>query len=163
MTSRSSNLLSRRGTKLAGLSVSSLSLPVASPAPDFFSKYSICKQDFRGCGSSASVYAVDDSESASVSPISLRKKVVKIYSTSDEATIEAAHNEVNILKRLPPHENIVQFCEHFEHESPKQLYIVLEDAGDISLDAYVRRKARLDYESVRSLARQLVEAVRHLH
>lgn len=68
-----------------------------SPAKNFFDKYSIRKQEFRGCGSSASVYAVEESEFSSSTPDFEGKKVVKIYTTSDEATLQAAKNEVRIL------------------------------------------------------------------
>ena len=89
--------------------------------------------------------------------------MVKIYTTSDEATLEAAKNEVRILKKLPLHDNIVRYCEYFEHESPKQFYIVLQDAGDVSLDAYIEKNGALEYEKVKRVARQLLSAVRHLH
>ena len=42
------------------------------------------------------------------------KKVVKVYNTNDEGNVEAARNEVRILQKLPPHENIVKLVEHFE-------------------------------------------------
>jgi serine/threonine protein kinase len=134
-----------------------------SPAKNFFDKYSIRKQEFRGCGSSASVYAVEESEFSSSTPDFKGKKVVKIYTTSDEATLEAAKNEVRILKKLPFHDNIVRYCESFEQESPKQFYIVLQDAGEISLNAFYEKKRELEYEQIRSLTRQLVSAVGHLH
>jgi hypothetical protein len=42
---------------------------------------------------------------------------VKVYNLVDEAATEAAHNEVNILKRLPKHDNVVEYHEHFFQES----------------------------------------------
>jgi Protein kinase domain len=162
MSSRSSKLLTRRGKNLAEVSISSLSLPTLSPARNFFQRYSINKKNFRGCGSSASVYGIEDSESTST-PAGQDKRVVKVYTTSDEATLQAAQNEVSILQKLPFHDNIVRYCEHYEQESPKQFCIVLQDAGDVSLDSFVRQEGELEYETVRSLAKQLLSAVNHLH
>lgn len=83
----------------------------SSVSDDFSVKYSFSRLNLKGSGSSASCYALsENSDSAS-------EKVVKVYNTVDEATVDAAHNEVNILQKLPKHDNVVQYHEHYFQES----------------------------------------------
>lgn len=110
-------------------------------------------------GSSASVYTLDSSypdKSASTG------KVVKVCNTAEDSSLQAALNEVRILQHLPPHPNIVRYYEHFRFKST--FHVVLELAGEESLYSLVRRrKLKLPISMVRSLARQLVSAVDHMH
>jgi serine/threonine protein kinase len=63
---------------------------------------------------------------------------------------------------LPPHKNIVRYYEHFHHKSV--FHVVLELAGEESLHNLIsRRKIKLPNIHVRALARQLVNAVDHMH
>lgn len=63
---------------------------------------------------------------------------------------------------LPLHKNIVRYYEHFHHKNV--FHVVLELAGEESLHNLVsRRKIKLPNIHVRALARQLVNAVDHMH
>ncbi|ETL79747.1 NEK protein kinase [Phytophthora nicotianae] len=75
-------------------------------------------------------------------------------------------NEVELLKQLPAHPNIVGFREAFWmqsiDETQQVLVLVLEHANDGDLEQYLRRSC-IKEEEVRRIFLQLVRGVHHLH
>lgn len=63
----------------------------------FFKKYQILKSEYKGRGSSATVYGVENLETYPIPSESNIRKVVKVCTASDEASFEAAENEVRIF------------------------------------------------------------------
>ena len=90
------------------------SYSASSAEKSFADYYTFSRENFRGVGCSASVYVAQDSQDNCELRKQPMKKVVKVYNTNDEGNVEAARNEVRILQKLPPHENIVKLVEHFE-------------------------------------------------
>ena len=65
----------------------------------FSDKYTYDRNDCKGVGCSAGVYAVKALEKDECD----FKKVVKVYLCNDDAVYEAARNEASILQKLPRH------------------------------------------------------------
>jgi hypothetical protein len=65
----------------------------------FSDKYTYDRDDLKGVGCSAGVYAVK----ALAKDERNFKKVVKVYLCNDDAVYEAARNEASILQKLPRH------------------------------------------------------------
>jgi len=63
--------------------------------------------------------------------------VVKITRSDDDVKVDAALKEINILKNLPPHENIVKLVDFYYLEQRNIVYTVFKDAGRISLNKLV--------------------------
>ena len=63
--------------------------------------------------------------------------VVKIFDTNDEAVLNSAHSEVGILKKLVNNPNTVKFIDFFEHRDSREAYLVMESAGETSLEDFI--------------------------
>lgn len=93
--------------RICGLSIDSFSASkeVSLNSGCFEDKYSFDRDNFKGTGSSASVFACNPILTGT--DVKPKKMVVKVYDTKDEGNIEAARNEVTILQKLPHHPNVV--------------------------------------------------------
>jgi serine/threonine protein kinase len=159
-----SKLLERRGRALSDLvapTPTKIKNSLTSPGQSFYEKYKVNKNDRKGRGSFASVYAVEPLSTTSTHGDT--HKVVKICNVEEPPLLNACTNEVDILKKLPHHPNVMQLCDYFLMENPAQYFIVLEEAGDESLESYVKREKPLSYEKLRSFSKQLLSAVAHFH
>lgn len=159
-----SKLLERRGRALSDLvapTPTKIKNSLTSPGQSFYEKYKVNKDDRKGRGSFASVYAVEPLSTTSTHGDT--HKVVKICNVEEPPLLNACTNEVDILKKLPHHSNVMQLCDYFLMENPAQYFIVLEEAGDESLETYVKREKPLSYEKLRSFSKQLLSAVAHFH
>lgn len=89
--------------------------------------------------------------------------VVKVCSLCDEAQQEAVENERRILKKLKS-AYVARLEDDFIDTEAKKAYLVLERAGDVSLERLVKNSPHgLTLDQVKSIARQLASAVAYLH
>ncbi|KAJ3278830.1 Serine/threonine-protein kinase Nek1 [Borealophlyctis nickersoniae] len=92
-------------------------------------------------------------------------RVIKDIAVRNADERRAAWREAEILRTLPPHPNIISFCEAFEGEEGANVCIVTEYAAGGDLDALIKsRKGKLfDEERVWKWFAQIVSAVDHVH
>ena len=94
--------------------------------------------------------------------------VVKICDTNgEEHQLEVARREAALLKKLD-HEAINKFVDFYEDPIVNKTYLVLEHAGNKSLEDFVQehvvdRGKKLSEETVRDLMMQFFVAVSYLH
>jgi len=78
--------------------------------------------------------------------------VVKVFDISDPSVEESALHEMRILKRLD-HPQVVKMVDNLINSETQKAYLVLEYAGDESLETYVRRKGKLSEDVARAILR----------
>lgn len=59
--------------------------------------------------------------------------VVKILNANEDAQLEMARSEIDLLQRLKGQIHLAQFVESFEDENAQKIYIVMRHAGNLSL------------------------------
>ena len=87
--------------------------------------------------------------------------VVKVFWISDQAVRDSARNEARILRQLD-HPLIVKFQDYFEDAKANKAYLVMEEAGTMTLEDLVKQKV-LNESEAKSVVRQLLEAVKFLN
>jgi len=78
--------------------------------------------------------------------------VVKVFDISDPSVEECALHELRILKRLD-HPQVVKLVDNLINSDTQKAYLVLEYAGDDSLETYVRRQGKLSEDVARGILR----------
>ena len=75
----------------------------------------------------------------------------------------AFKNEIKVLTKLPKHQNVVSMVDTYENSV--KAYIVLERAGEVTLEAQMKKEGVewFDFERVKEVTRQLLTAVDFLH
>lgn len=127
---------------------------------EFFQNYSYDSSTALGEGCAATVFPCK----SLLNDNSGRDIIVKITRSDDEFKIDAALREVNILKHLPEHDNIVKFIDNYHHESRNTVYTVFENAGNMNLEHVVSNPTDQWNDSAKhSVIMQLMKAVEHLH
>lgn len=95
---------------------------------------------------------------------STQQIVVKICTIGDEVRQESVENERRVLKKLPKSAHVANLLDYHEDPVAKKAYLVLERAGDLSLERLVQNNPKgLPPDQVKLIARQLSEAVKFLH
>jgi serine/threonine protein kinase len=90
--------------------------------------------------------------------------VVKVLTANEENGLAMARNEVSILQKIVGQEHLAQIVESCEEGFMQKVYIFMEDAGSLSLEALMKEhKQGLPLESCVDLFRQLCTAVATLH
>jgi len=78
--------------------------------------------------------------------------VVKVFDISDPSLEECALHELRILKQLD-HPQVVKMVDNLINSDTQKVYLVLENAGDETLETYVRRKGKLSEDVARGILR----------
>ena len=92
------------------------------------------------------------------------KLVVKVIDITETAHENAVENERAILRKLGSNPKIAALLDDYIDPFTHKAYLVLERAGDITLESFMKKHGRsLTLEQVRSITRQLCEAVGFLH
>lgn len=90
--------------------------------------------------------------------------VVKVCSLSEDHQKEAVENERRILKKLAKSAHVAHLEEDFMDTDNKKAYLVLERAGDLSLEQLVQQSPQgLTLEQVKIVSKQLCAAVENLY
>lgn len=86
--------------------------------------------------------------------------VVKVCSICDDVRLEAVQNEIKILKKLEKSVHVANLVEEFIDNDNNKAYLVLERAGDLSLEQLVEESPQgLALEQIKTITRQLCQAV----
>jgi precorrin isomerase len=64
--------------------------------------------------------------------------VVKILTANEERGLAMARNEVNLLRRIQEQEHLARIVESCDDFFLQKVYIFMEDAGDLSLEALMK-------------------------
>jgi serine/threonine protein kinase len=94
------------------------------------------------------------------------KFAVKISNDDGEGTqFDSIKNEYEVLKALGEHPKVIKAIDYFEDndKSSKKNYLVLEDAGTITLEKLIKKSQKVDYPKFTSFAKQLLEAIISIH
>ena len=80
-----------------------------------------------------------------------------------ERAMAEVHRELDVLRHIPPHKNVVTFVEYFETE--KQFFLIFEEVhcGDLCEIILKMKDGRLDEETAKKYTTQIVHAVLHCH
>ena len=90
--------------------------------------------------------------------------MVKVSTISEEVQEAAVENERRILKKLPKSAYVANLLDDHEDSVAKKAYLVLERAGDLTLEAFVKQSPQgLARDQIKSIARQMTKAVAFLH
>jgi len=90
--------------------------------------------------------------------------VVKVCTIGEEVRWEAVENERRVLKKLPKSAFVANLLDSHEDPVAKKAYLVLERAGDLTLERLVQNTPQgLPLYQVKLIARQLSGAVSFLH
>ena len=83
---------------------------------------------------------------------------------TEEVTIHAFNNKRAILAKLPSNPHVPSMLDVCENTDTNRAYLVLERAGDQTLEAFVAKHwSSLTIELVRDITQQLLQAVDFLH
>lgn len=90
--------------------------------------------------------------------------VVKVCSICDDVRLEAVQNEIKILKKLEKSVHVANLVEEFIDNDNNKAYLVLERAGDLSLEQLVEESHQgLTLEQIKTITKQLCQAVGKLY
>jgi serine/threonine protein kinase len=66
--------------------------------------------------------------------------VVKVCNVTEEVHEEAVENERRILRKLPASPHIVALLDDYNDPLANKAYLVLERAGDTSLESFIKKR-----------------------
>jgi serine/threonine protein kinase len=80
-----------------------------------------------------------------------------------ERAMAEVHRELDVLRHIPAHKNVVTFVEYFETE--KQFFLVFEEVhcGDLCEIILKMKDGRLDEDTAKKYTIQIIHAVLHCH
>jgi serine/threonine protein kinase len=119
------------------------------------------KGELLGSGSSGSVYVGLCPNGALIAV-----KIVKVHLSTGTERVRALVEEVEVMKQIPPHPNVVRYfgCQVCEKSVVPEVHIFMEFVRGVSLGGLVRSMdVALPESIVRQYTRQLLLGLGHLH